>query len=48
MIETNTDKAQSWQAEEVTETAPASKPRRKRAPAVAAADEPLVMVETQK
>jgi hypothetical protein len=30
MIETNTDKAQSWQAEEVTETATASKPRRKR------------------
>jgi len=47
MIETNTDKAQSWQAEEVTESMTARKPRRKPA-TVAVADEPLVMVETQK
>ena len=47
MIETNTDKAQSWQAEEVTAAATARKPRRKPA-TVAVADEPLVMVETQK
>jgi ribonuclease E len=47
MIETSTDKVQSRQTDDVTETAPASTPRRKRA-SVVVADEPLVMVETQK
>jgi len=47
MIETSTDKVQSRQTDDVTETAPASTPRRKRA-SVVVPDEPLVMVETQK
>ena len=47
MVETSSDKAQSWQPEAaVSEEAP--RPRRKRPAPVVASDEPLMMVETQK
>jgi ribonuclease E len=47
MVETSGDKAQAWQPEQVSsEDAP--RPRRKRTVAVPVADEPLMMVETQK
>jgi len=47
MVETSSEKAKSWQPEAtVSEAAP--RPRRKRPAAVAAPDEPMVMVETQK
>ena len=46
MVETSAAKAQSWQpeAEPVVDT---PRPRRRRQPVVAAAEEPLVMVETK-
>ncbi len=47
MIETSGDKAKTWQAEEPAVPA-APRPRRKRPTVVAAADEPLVMVETNR
>jgi ribonuclease E len=47
MVETSSDKAQSWQPEAaVSEEAP--RPRRKRPVPVVVSDEPLMMVETQK
>jgi ribonuclease E len=47
MVETSSDKAQSWQPEAAaSEEAP--RPRRKRPAPVVASDEPLMMVETQK
>ena len=45
MVETSSDKIQSWQPEaQVTEPAP--RPRRRR-PSVAVSDEPMVMIETK-
>ena len=44
MIETSSDKIQSWQPEVTEEAAP--RPRRRRPAPVAQADEPLVMIET--
>ena len=44
MIETSGEKTQTWQPEEEE---PVAKPRRRRPAPVAAADEPLVMVETR-
>lgn len=47
MVETSSDKAQSWQPDaSASEEAP--RPRRKRPAPVAVSDEPLMMVETQK
>jgi ribonuclease E len=47
MVETSSDKAQSWQPEAAAnEEAP--RPRRKRPAPVVVSDEPLMMVETQK
>ena len=45
MVETSGEKIQSWQPELVEEEAP--RPRRRRPAPVAAAEEPLVMVETR-
>ncbi len=45
MVETSGEKIQSWQPELVEEEAP--RPRRRRPVPVAAAEEPLVMVETK-
>ncbi len=44
MIETSSDKIQSWQPEVAEEAVP--RPRRRRPAPVALADEPLVMIET--
>ena len=45
MIETSSERTQEWQPETVEEPAP--RPRRRRAAPAAAAEEPLVMVETR-
>ena len=47
MVETSSDKAQSWQPEAAPSEA-VPRPRRKRPAPVVASDEPLMMVETQK
>ena len=47
MVETSSDKVQSWQPEAAASEA-APRPRRKRPAPVAVSDEPLMMVETQK
>ena len=46
MVETSSDKAQSWQPEASAEQ-PAPRPRRRRQAAAPVANEPLVMVETK-
>lgn len=45
MVETSSEKTQSWQPEVVDDAAP--RPRRRRAASVAVSEEPLVMVETK-
>lgn len=47
MVETSSDKAQSWQPE-ITASESAARPRRKRPAPAVVSDEPLMMVETQK
>ena len=46
MVETSSDKIQTWQPETAPDE-PAPRPRRRRPPVVVPADEPLVMVETR-
>ena len=49
MIETSGDKAHAWSADNTVETAPvAPRGRQRRQPAAVVANEPLVMVETQR
>jgi ribonuclease E len=47
MVETSSDKAQSWQPE-ITASEAAPRPRRKRPAPAVVSDEPLMMVETHK